>query len=165
MPSWPDMQDMMAEELFKTGAGKHIHESKGKKYPHGCVFTDYGSYISERYAGEHGDSYAKVSLLHEQTLQERIDALEKYLPGLKKADIKRPFSVLDPLLLTLCLMVNLMIACIITIIIIIINCDCRRVMGRCCIKDRKLSALYRKPSSCSKYFVKVYKVHIHRSMR
>lgn len=108
LPSWPDMRDLMAEELFKTGAGKHIHESRGNKYPHGCAFTNVASYISERYAGEHGDSYAKVSLQHEQTLEERIEALSKYLPGLKKADIKRPFSVLDPLLLVLCLMVSLM---------------------------------------------------------
>ena len=105
LPTWPAMQQIIKKQLFKQGEGQHIHESKGKVYPYGCCFTDLGSYISERYAGEHGDEYAKVSLLHEKTLEQRIALLEKRLPGLQSSDIKKPFSVLDPLLLVLCLMV------------------------------------------------------------
>ena len=69
------MKKLMAKELFKHGPGKHVHESKGKHYPHGCAFTDIGSFISERYAGEHGEEFAKVSLVHEKTLEERIAML------------------------------------------------------------------------------------------
>ena len=104
LPAWSGMKKLMAGQLFSTGQGAHIHESQGAKYPHGCVFTDFGSYVSERYAGEHGKSYAKVSMLNEKTLKERIDYLAELLPGLKKQDVKKPFSVLDPLLLVLCLM-------------------------------------------------------------
>ena len=100
------MQELMAKELFKKGQGQHIHESTGKKYPHGCTFTDFGSFVSARYAGEHGDDYAKVSLLHEKTLESRIEMLSNHLPGLRRSDIKNPFSVLDPELLVLCLMVR-----------------------------------------------------------
>ena len=104
LPSWDGMKKLMAEHLFQSGDGSHIHKSVGKKSPHGCVFTDLGSYVSSRYAGEHGDAYAEVSLRHEQTLERRIEQLSKYLPGLQEADIKNVFSVLDPMLLVLCLM-------------------------------------------------------------
>ena len=103
LPSWDGIQKLMSTHLFKEGAGAHIHKSKAK-HPHGCVFTDLGSYVSERYSGEHGDAYAEVSLRHEKTLEERIQQLETDLPGLRDADIKKPFSVLDPLLLVMCLM-------------------------------------------------------------
>ena len=98
------MKKLMTEHLFQTGDGCHIHKSVGKKFPHGCVFTDLGSYVSSRYAGEHGDDYAAVSLRLEQTLKQRIEDLLKYLPGLQQADIKKVLNVLDPTLLVLCLM-------------------------------------------------------------
>ena len=99
------MKNLMNKRLFKSGGGQHIHEPKAK-HPYGCAFTDFGSYVSHRYAGKHGDSYAKISLLHEKALRERVDMLALHLPGLKNGDIKSPFSVLDPLLLVLCLMVS-----------------------------------------------------------
>ena len=98
------MQKVMAGQLFSTGQGAHIQQSQGKKFPHGCAFADFGSYVSERYAGEHGDAYAKVSMVHDKTLKERITQLAQLLPGLQQGDVKQTFSVLDPLLLVLCLM-------------------------------------------------------------
>ena len=53
---------------------------------------------------EHGGECANVSLLHERTIKERIETLEQLLPGFQSGDVKRPFSVLDPRLLVLCLM-------------------------------------------------------------
>ena len=49
---------------------------------HGCVYTNWGQYISRRYVGEHGDDFADVSLLHEKTLEDRIELWKEMLPGI-----------------------------------------------------------------------------------
>lgn len=106
MPSWSQMQKLITQVLCEKEGGAHIHESTCLTHPHGCVYTDFGKFVSERYSGKHGDEYAKVSSMHEKKLEERIAELSSHLPGLKDEDIKWSFSVIDPQLLVLCLMVS-----------------------------------------------------------
>ena len=106
MPSWSQMQKLIAQVLNENEGGAHIHESTCETNQHGCVYTDFGKFVSERYSGEHGDEYAKVSQMHEKKLEERIEELRACLSGLKDEDIKWAFSVIDPLLLVLCIMVK-----------------------------------------------------------